>query len=105
MEELRILGRSETPPFEIVENSNTAEATRLKYRYLDLRRPELQRNLRMRHEIDVYKRQAEDIKIRIGSAFPYEDETTMDVKGRNLVDGLPKNITISSEEDVYKRQL
>ena len=51
VEELRILGRSETPPFEIVENSNTAEATRLKYRYLDLRRPELQRNLRMRHEI------------------------------------------------------
>lgn len=51
VEELRILSRSETPPFEIVENSNTAEATRLKYRYLDLRRPELQRNLRMRHEI------------------------------------------------------
>ena len=44
------------------------------------------------------ERTAEDIKIRIGSAFPYEDETTMDVKGRNLVDGLPKNITISSEE-------
>ncbi len=51
VEELRILGRSETPPFEIVENSNTAEATRLKYRYLDLRRPELQRNLQMRHLI------------------------------------------------------
>ena len=51
VEELRILSRSETPPFEIVENSNTSEATRLKYRYLDLRRPELQRNLRIRHEI------------------------------------------------------
>ncbi len=42
VEELRILNRAETPPFEIVENSITAEATRLKYRYLDLRRPDLQ---------------------------------------------------------------
>ncbi len=49
--ELRILNKAETPPFEIVENSNTAEAMRLKYRYLDLRRPDLQRNLIMRHRI------------------------------------------------------
>lgn len=49
--ELRILGKSETPPFEIVENCTTAEATRLKYRYLDLRRPDLQRNILMRHRI------------------------------------------------------
>ncbi len=49
--ELRILNKAETPPFEIVENSNTAELTRLKYRYLDLRRPDLQRNLLMRHRI------------------------------------------------------
>jgi aspartyl-tRNA synthetase len=49
--ELRILNKSETPPFEIIENSNTAEAIRLKYRYLDLRRPDLQRNLLMRHRI------------------------------------------------------
>lgn len=49
--ELRVLSKSETPPFEIVENCNTAEATRLKYRYLDLRRPDLQRNLLMRHRI------------------------------------------------------
>ncbi len=41
---------------------------------------------------------AEDLKVKLGSAFPYEDETTMDVKGRNLVDGLPKNIVISAEE-------
>ncbi len=51
VEELRILNKAETPPFEIVENCNTAESTRLKYRYLDLRRPELQRNLLMRHRI------------------------------------------------------
>ena len=49
--ELRILGESETPPFEITENSNTGEATRLKYRYLDLRRPDLQQNIILRHKI------------------------------------------------------
>ena len=41
-----------------------------------------------------------DIKIKIGSAYPYDGEGAMDVKGRNLLDGLPKNIEI----DVYKRQ-
>ena len=51
VEELRVLNKAETPPFEIIENCPTAEATRLKYRYLDLRRPELQRNLMMRHRI------------------------------------------------------
>ena len=49
--DLRILGKSETPPFEIVENCQTAENTRLKYRYLDLRRPDLQKNIIMRHKI------------------------------------------------------
>ncbi len=51
VEELRILNRAETPPFEIVEDCNTAELTRLQYRYLDLRRPDLQRNLLLRHRI------------------------------------------------------
>ena len=51
VQELRILNKAETPPFEIVENSTTAEAIRLKYRYLDLRRPDLQRNLILRHRI------------------------------------------------------
>lgn len=54
--------------------------------------------IKKKYTLLIGERTAEDIKIRIGSAFPYEDETTMDVKGRNLVDGLPKNITISSEE-------
>lgn len=49
--ELRILGKSETPPFEIVPNSKTNEELRLKYRYLDLRRKPLQDNLIMRHNI------------------------------------------------------
>lgn len=49
--DLRVLGKSETPPFEIVESCQTSELTRLKYRYLDLRRPDLQRNIIMRHKI------------------------------------------------------
>ena len=49
--ELRILAESETPPFEIVDDSKTAELTRLKYRYLDLRRPQLQKNLMLRHKV------------------------------------------------------
>jgi len=48
---LLLLGKSETPPFEIVENCPTSELTRLKYRYLDLRRPDLQRNILLRHRI------------------------------------------------------
>ena len=49
--DLRILSQAETPPFEIVENSNVKEELRLKYRYLDLRRPDLQRNLMLRHKV------------------------------------------------------
>ncbi len=49
--ELRILGVSETPPFEIIDDCKTAELTRLKYRYLDLRRPQLQNNLIFRHKV------------------------------------------------------
>ena len=51
VQELRVLGKAETPPFEIVENSRVKEDLRLKYRYLDLRRPDLQRNILMRHKI------------------------------------------------------
>lgn len=51
VEELRILNESETPPFEILDETTAKEDLRLKYRYLDLRRPMLQRNLLMRHKI------------------------------------------------------
>ena len=47
-EQLRILSESETPPFHIQENSKTKEELRLKYRYLDLRRPDIQKNIMMR---------------------------------------------------------
>ena len=48
---LKILSKAQTPPFEIVENSNVKEELRLKYRYLDLRRSDLQKNIIMRHRI------------------------------------------------------
>lgn len=51
VEELRILNKSETPPFAIEENSSVKDETRLKYRYLDLRRPDVQKNLIVRHKI------------------------------------------------------
>ncbi len=51
VEELRILAKSETTPFEIVPNCQTAETTRLKYRYLDLRRPDLQSNILLRNKV------------------------------------------------------
>ena len=56
-EELRILSESETPPFPIEENSKTKEEVRLKYRYLDLRRPDLQKNLLMRSQVATLTRQ------------------------------------------------
>ncbi len=51
VKELRLLARSETPPFEIVENSKANDVLRLQYRYLDLRRPEMQRAIATRHKI------------------------------------------------------
>ena len=55
--ELRILSESETPPFQIEENSKTNEETRLKYRYLDLRRPDIQRNLMLRSRVLMLMRE------------------------------------------------
>lgn len=55
--QLRILSESETPPFPVEENSKTKEELRLKYRYIDLRRPDLQRNLIMRSKVANITRQ------------------------------------------------
>ncbi len=55
--EIRILSESETPPFPIEENSRTKDDIRLHYRFLDLRRPDLQRNLMMRSQIAMLTRQ------------------------------------------------
>ena len=56
-EELRVLSESDTPPFPIEADSKTKEELRLKYRYLDLRRPDLQRNLIMRSKVATLIRQ------------------------------------------------
>ena len=56
-ESLRILAEADVPPFPIEENSRTKDEIRLKYRYLDLRRPDLQRNLMMRSRIAMLTRQ------------------------------------------------
>jgi rod shape-determining protein MreB len=54
--------------------------------------------LRKTYNLMIGERTAEDIKIKLGSAYPLEEELTMEVKGRDLVAGLPKTVTISSEE-------
>ena len=56
-DELRVLSESETPPFPIEENVKTKEEVRLKYRYLDLRRPDMQRTLMMRSRVATLTRQ------------------------------------------------
>jgi len=56
VQELRILSKAKTPPFYIEENIDTGEALRLEYRYLDLRRPDLQRKIIKRHQITKWTR-------------------------------------------------
>ena len=70
-EELRVLSEAETPPFPIEENSKTKEELRLKYRFLDLRRPDIQRNLIMRSKVATLTRQflAEEGFLEIETPF------------------------------------
>ncbi|MBQ6537864.1 MAG: rod shape-determining protein MreB, partial [Eubacterium sp.] len=56
------------------------------------------RYMRKKHNLLIGERTAEDIKIKIGSAFPRPESVSVDVRGRNLVTGLPKTITVTSEE-------
>jgi rod shape-determining protein MreB len=55
-------------------------------------------HLRKAYNLMIGERTAEEIKIRIGSAYPLQDEMTMEVRGRDLITGLPKSVTITSEE-------
>ena len=55
--DMRILSEADTPPFPIEEDSKTKEELRLKYRYLDLRRPDLQKNLMLRSQVSTLTRQ------------------------------------------------
>ncbi len=71
VEGLRLLNDARTPPFPIEDQISAGEETRLRYRYLDLRRPRLQRNLRLRHQVTLAIRQ-----LLSGEGF-YEIETPM----------------------------
>jgi rod shape-determining protein MreB len=55
-------------------------------------------HLKKAYNLMIGERTAEEIKIRIGSAYPLEEETTLDVKGRDILAGLPKTVTLTSEE-------
>ena len=55
-------------------------------------------HLKKAYNLMIGERTAEDVKIRIGSAFPLDEEMTMEVRGRDLVAGLPKTLTITSQE-------
>ena len=54
--------------------------------------------IKRKYNLLIGERTAEQIKIEIGSAYPMDPEMTMEIKGRNLVDGLPKNIVVHSED-------
>ena len=56
------------------------------------------RYMRKKHNLLIGERSAEELKVNIGSAFPRPVPATMDIRGRNLVTGLPKTVTVSSEE-------
>ncbi|NTW71647.1 MAG: rod shape-determining protein [Eubacteriaceae bacterium] len=56
------------------------------------------RYMRKNHNVLIGERTAEELKIRIGSAYPLEEEQHMDIRGRDLLSGLPKTLTVSSEE-------
>src|SRR3990167_8979444 len=55
-------------------------------------------HLKKAYNLLIGERTAEEAKIRVGSAYPLEEETTIDVKGRDILAGLPKTVTITSEE-------
>jgi aspartyl-tRNA synthetase len=67
--EIRVLSEAKTPPFPIEDDITTAEDIRLKYRYLDLRRPRLQRTLKLRHRLTM------DIRQQLDACGFYEIET------------------------------
>jgi rod shape-determining protein MreB len=54
--------------------------------------------IKRKYNLLIGERTAEEIKIRIGSAFPLDEEMTLEIKGRDLVEGVPKTITVSDEE-------
>ena len=54
--------------------------------------------VRKKYSVLIGERTAEEIKISLGSAVPYDGEGALDIRGRNLIDGLPKNVEVTSED-------
>lgn len=54
--------------------------------------------IKRKHNIVIGECTAENVKIKIGSAIPYDGEEEMDIKGRDIIDGLPKDVTVTSKE-------
>ena len=93
--ELRILSAAETPPFEIEENSRTNEKVRLKYRYLDLRRPDMQRNIMLRHKVAKLTR--DQVKQIAETKMP--DLNAADVEAAmSMIAGTARSMGITVEE-------
>src|SRR6266545_635648 len=74
--EVRVLNEAKTPPFPITEDANVSEETRLKYRYLDLRRPRLQHNIHLRHRIALAIRKSFDEQGFLGIETPILTKST-----------------------------
>ncbi len=75
-EEIRLLSASQTPPFPISEEQVISEETRLRYRYLDLRRPRMQANVRLRHEICLETRKLMDRRGFLEIETPFLTKST-----------------------------
>lgn len=73
---LEIINKSKTPPFEITDDSNVADDIRLKYRYLDLRRPRMQQNIILRHKVKKAVRDYLDNDGFIDIETPYLTKST-----------------------------
>lgn len=74
--ELKILNRAQTPPFEVEDDNNTQELTRLKYRYIDLRRPRMLNNIVSRHKVAMMVREYLDSKDFIEIETPMLTKST-----------------------------
>jgi len=86
-----------TSDIAVISLGGTVESTSIKIAGDDFDEA-IVRYMRKKHNLLIGERTAEDIKIKIGSAYKRPETVTMDVRGRNLVTGLPKTITVSSDE-------
>jgi len=108
VDSLRILSESETPPFYIVENVEANEALRLKYRYLDLRRPDMQRNLILRHKITKSTRDYFDENAFLEIETPMLGKSTPEGARDYLVPSRVKNgsfFALPQSPQLYKQLL